>query len=276
MSAVISLSREECLRLHESLRREWLETDGRGGFASSTVLLCPTRRYHGLLLASVAGPSQAAQLPRSLRGGRARRRARFPTLDGALSRHLDAAGPSGHPRVRAGSLPLLALSARRSRGPARDPDGARRAGRPLPLRRAPRHARARAAAAPAPHLPRGRLADVREPRARSPHRAHHGRHPHAPLPRAAAARHHRRRRPRRASRPTRSGTARSSTSATSSAATTATRTSGARAGSTCRSSPTASIVVAIEPRRRRSRIRSGCGAANPSGGARALARSPRA
>jgi predicted glycogen debranching enzyme len=73
MSAVISLSREECLRLHESMRREWLETDGRGGFASSTVLLCPTRRYHGLLLASVDGHpkrhSFLARFEEDVRGG---------------------------------------------------------------------------------------------------------------------------------------------------------------------------------------------------------------
>ena len=30
---------------------EWLETDGRGGYAASTPELCPTRRYHGLLVA---------------------------------------------------------------------------------------------------------------------------------------------------------------------------------------------------------------------------------
>ncbi len=32
------------------LAREWLETDGLGGYASSTLALCPTRRYHGLLV----------------------------------------------------------------------------------------------------------------------------------------------------------------------------------------------------------------------------------
>jgi predicted glycogen debranching enzyme len=33
------------------MTREWLETDARGGYASSTILLCATRRYHGLLVA---------------------------------------------------------------------------------------------------------------------------------------------------------------------------------------------------------------------------------
>ena len=31
---------------------EWLETDGMGGYASSTVLGINTRRYHGLLIAA--------------------------------------------------------------------------------------------------------------------------------------------------------------------------------------------------------------------------------
>jgi predicted glycogen debranching enzyme len=31
--------------------REWLETDGVGGYAASTILACPTRRYHGWLVA---------------------------------------------------------------------------------------------------------------------------------------------------------------------------------------------------------------------------------
>jgi len=36
--------------------REWLETDGRGGYASSTLEGCHTRRYHGLLVANLAAP----------------------------------------------------------------------------------------------------------------------------------------------------------------------------------------------------------------------------
>ncbi len=35
--------------------REWLETDGCGGYAMGTVVACPTRRYHGWLVAPVAG-----------------------------------------------------------------------------------------------------------------------------------------------------------------------------------------------------------------------------
>ncbi|HYH84585.1 MAG TPA: glycogen debranching enzyme N-terminal domain-containing protein, partial [Pyrinomonadaceae bacterium] len=38
------------------LRREWLVTNGLGGFASGTLSGVPTRRYHGLLVASLPTP----------------------------------------------------------------------------------------------------------------------------------------------------------------------------------------------------------------------------
>src|SRR5690349_25074926 len=37
-------------------RREWLETNGIGGFASSTIVGMNTRRYHGLLVAATQPP----------------------------------------------------------------------------------------------------------------------------------------------------------------------------------------------------------------------------
>ncbi len=49
------LDRAACLRLEQALFREWVEADGLGGYASSTVHLCPTRRYHGLLVAPLPG-----------------------------------------------------------------------------------------------------------------------------------------------------------------------------------------------------------------------------
>src|SRR3954447_5415916 len=39
-----------------SLEREWLETNGIGGFASSTIVGINTRRYHGLLVAAINPP----------------------------------------------------------------------------------------------------------------------------------------------------------------------------------------------------------------------------
>ncbi len=52
---LLRIGREELLRLEHALSREWLETDGLGGCATSTVLMCPTRRYHGLLSAVPPG-----------------------------------------------------------------------------------------------------------------------------------------------------------------------------------------------------------------------------
>ena len=42
--------------LPAALHREWLETDGLGGFASSTIVGANTRRYHGLLVAATQPP----------------------------------------------------------------------------------------------------------------------------------------------------------------------------------------------------------------------------
>ncbi len=43
-------------RLEELMRREWLVTNGLGGYASGTVAGAATRRYHGLLVAALPGP----------------------------------------------------------------------------------------------------------------------------------------------------------------------------------------------------------------------------
>jgi glycogen debranching enzyme len=42
---------------HESLlSREWLVTNGLGGYASGTIAGVTTRRYHGLLIAAMPAP----------------------------------------------------------------------------------------------------------------------------------------------------------------------------------------------------------------------------
>ncbi len=38
--------------IDELLGKEWLLTNSRGGYASSTIIGCNTRRYHGLLVGS--------------------------------------------------------------------------------------------------------------------------------------------------------------------------------------------------------------------------------
>src|SRR5579872_2905500 len=53
---MIQFERETWSDLEVALRREWLETNGLGGFASSTVSGMNTRRYHGLLVAATKPP----------------------------------------------------------------------------------------------------------------------------------------------------------------------------------------------------------------------------
>ncbi|UCE99982.1 MAG: glycogen debranching enzyme family protein [Planctomycetota bacterium] len=43
--------------IEELLTREWLLTNKRGGYASSTIVGCNTRRYHGLLIGSLNPPA---------------------------------------------------------------------------------------------------------------------------------------------------------------------------------------------------------------------------
>jgi predicted glycogen debranching enzyme len=53
---MISLDKTVCGDLEAALSREWLETNGLGGFASGTVAGANTRRYHGLLMAALNPP----------------------------------------------------------------------------------------------------------------------------------------------------------------------------------------------------------------------------
>src|SRR5258706_14416143 len=45
-----------CRNLDVAIHREWLETNGIGGFSSSTITGLNTRRYHGLLTAATKPP----------------------------------------------------------------------------------------------------------------------------------------------------------------------------------------------------------------------------
>ena len=53
---MLLLGRDAVCGLDKSISREWLVTNGMGGYASSTVALLNTRRYHGLLVASLRPP----------------------------------------------------------------------------------------------------------------------------------------------------------------------------------------------------------------------------
>lgn len=49
---------KEELELENALKKEWLITNGIGGFASSTIIGCNTRKYHGLLIAPFTAPGR--------------------------------------------------------------------------------------------------------------------------------------------------------------------------------------------------------------------------
>ena len=56
MPGEIEFDRQICGNVAEATSREWLETNGIGGFASSTIIGLNTRRYHALLVAATKPP----------------------------------------------------------------------------------------------------------------------------------------------------------------------------------------------------------------------------
>src|SRR5216110_2449222 len=53
---MIEIDQDSCRNLETAQSREWLETNGIGGFSSSTISGLNTRRYHGLLTAATKPP----------------------------------------------------------------------------------------------------------------------------------------------------------------------------------------------------------------------------
>jgi predicted glycogen debranching enzyme len=53
---MIEIDQKSCRNLETALSREWLDTNGIGGFSSSTIVGLNTRRYHGLLTAATKPP----------------------------------------------------------------------------------------------------------------------------------------------------------------------------------------------------------------------------
>ncbi len=58
----MTIDAADCQNLDGALRLEWLETNGRGGFASGTVAGANTRRYHALLLVARIPPGDRVVL----------------------------------------------------------------------------------------------------------------------------------------------------------------------------------------------------------------------
>ena len=53
---MIAFDKDTCSDFETALSKEWLETNGLGGFSSSTLIGCNTRRYHGLLVTATQPP----------------------------------------------------------------------------------------------------------------------------------------------------------------------------------------------------------------------------
>src|SRR6266849_9795789 len=64
--AKLAFGREICGSLDIAEQREWLVTNGTGGYASATVSGNLTRRYHGLLVAALLPPVGRTQLAAKL------------------------------------------------------------------------------------------------------------------------------------------------------------------------------------------------------------------
>jgi Glycogen debranching enzyme N terminal len=60
---MIQFKQETCSDLEAALSRECLETNGLGGYASSTIIGLNTRRYHDLLVAATRPPVGRMVLP---------------------------------------------------------------------------------------------------------------------------------------------------------------------------------------------------------------------
>jgi predicted glycogen debranching enzyme len=66
LNPVLKFDRSICNDFAAASSREWLVTNGIGGFASGTVAGCATRRYHGLLFAALNPPLGRTQLVAAL------------------------------------------------------------------------------------------------------------------------------------------------------------------------------------------------------------------
>lgn len=56
MTTIFNFNEDICHDLSKAAEKEWLETNGIGGYASSTIIGANTRRYHGLLMAATMPP----------------------------------------------------------------------------------------------------------------------------------------------------------------------------------------------------------------------------
>src|SRR5438477_1704322 len=89
------VGREVCRDFARSSRLEWLQTNGAGGFAMGTAAGANTRRYHGLLVASLRPPVDRhvllARLDETVPGE--------PPVELATNQYPGALSPTGYQRL---------------------------------------------------------------------------------------------------------------------------------------------------------------------------------
>src|SRR5947209_4860950 len=100
----IRIDEPTCRDLAASTRREWLETNGRGGFAFGTVSGMRTRRYHGLLTVATRPPGGRMVLLSSLEEALKRGDDRWEL---GCNQYPGVVHPAGHELVTAFELDLF-------------------------------------------------------------------------------------------------------------------------------------------------------------------------
>jgi predicted glycogen debranching enzyme len=97
MNLPIEFDHLVCGDLADACSREWLETNGIGGFASSTIVNLNTRRYHGLLIAATKPPAGRMLLLSKLEEALVLDGHRF---DLSVNQYAGAFHPQGHRHLR--------------------------------------------------------------------------------------------------------------------------------------------------------------------------------
>lgn len=64
--SVLTFDKSELSNLEYALQREMLATDRRGGYMSTTIVCCNTRKYHGLMVAPIDDSDRSYVLLSSL------------------------------------------------------------------------------------------------------------------------------------------------------------------------------------------------------------------
>jgi len=95
---MISFGPEVCGDWPRALGKEWLETNGLGGYASSTIVGANTRRYHGLLVAALRPPTHRTLLLSKLEETLAVREVEY---DLSCNQYPGAIYPQGYQHLRA-------------------------------------------------------------------------------------------------------------------------------------------------------------------------------